>query len=107
LAEARLDYAGLGALDDAALVTALTALPGIGRWSAEIYGMFSLGRADMFAAGDLALQEAARALFGLATRPTEAELRAMAAAWSPWRGVAARLLWAYYRVMTNREGIGE
>lgn len=105
LAAAGIDYAGLRELPDAAVIERLTEVPGIGRWSAEIYAMFSLGRADVFAPGDLALQEATRGLFALAARPREAELRRMAAAWSPWRGVAARLLWAYYRVMTNREGI--
>jgi DNA-3-methyladenine glycosylase II len=67
--------------------------------------MFNLGRADVFAAGDLALQEAARGLYGLETRPTERDLRAMAEHWSPWRSVAARLLFAYYRVIKGREGI--
>jgi DNA-3-methyladenine glycosylase II len=105
LALADIDYRALRHLPDAAVVARLTEVPGIGRWTAEIYAMFSLGRADVFAAGDLALQEAARALFGLEARPREAVLRAMAADWSPWRGVAARLLWAYYRVVTNREGM--
>nr|MCU0856322.1 DNA-3-methyladenine glycosylase 2 family protein [Paracoccaceae bacterium] len=63
------------------------------------------GRADVFAPGDLALQESARLLFGLDDRPREAALRQMAEAWSPWRAVAARLLWAYYRVAKEREGI--
>ena len=87
------------------VIDALVAVPGIGRWTAEIYAMFSLGRADVFAPGDLALQEAARILFELETRPSERALREMAEAWSPWRGVAARLLWAYYRVAKEREGI--
>jgi DNA-3-methyladenine glycosylase II len=86
-------------------VAELTALKGIGKWTAEIYAMASLGRADVFAAGDLALQESARILFGLQERPTEKELDRMAADWSPWRSVAARLLWAYYRVAKDREGI--
>jgi len=80
-------------------------LPGIGRWTAEIYAMFALGRADVFAPGDLALQEAARLLFDLPDRPNERALRAMAEQWSPWRAVAARALWAYYRVAKTREGI--
>ena len=105
LARAGIDYGALRALPDAEVIAVLTEVPGIGRWTAEIYAMFSLGRADVFAAGDLALQEAARGLFDLPGRPAEADLRAMAADWSPWRGVAARALWAYYRVMTNREGI--
>ncbi|MBC7477867.1 MAG: DNA-3-methyladenine glycosylase 2 family protein, partial [Pseudorhodobacter sp.] len=87
------------------VVAALVAVPGIGRWTAEIYAMFALGRADVFAPGDLALQEAARLLFELDKRPSEKELRAMSLAWSPWRSVAARILWAYYRVAKSREGI--
>jgi DNA-3-methyladenine glycosylase II len=67
--------------------------------------MFALGRADVFAPGDLALQEAARVLFDLQERPTERALREMAMAWSPWRAVAAGALWAYYRVHKSREGI--
>lgn len=104
LAAAGLDYAALRAVPDADVVATLVALPGIGAWTAEIYAMFALGRADVFAPGDLALQEAARDLFGLPDRPGTAELRRMAEAWSPWRAVAARILWAYYRVMKDREG---
>lgn len=88
------------------VVTAtLVEVPGIGIWTAEIYAMFSLGRADVFAPGDLALQEAVRILFDLEERPKEKALRQMAEAWSPWRSVAARLLWAYYKVAKDREGI--
>jgi DNA-3-methyladenine glycosylase II len=105
LAEAEIDFEALRKLPDEAVVARLVEVPGIGRWTAEIYAMFSLGRRDVFAPGDLALQEAVRGLFGLGERPREAALRAMATEWSPWRGVAARLLWAYYRVMTNREGM--
>ncbi len=105
LAQADIDYDALRDLPDDAVIAMLTAVPGIGRWTAEIYAMFSLGRADVFAPGDLALQEAARVLFTLDARPREAAFRRMAGAWSPWRGVAARLLWAYYRVAKRREGI--
>lgn len=105
LAQARLDYPGLASQPDHLVVERLTQIPGIGRWTAEIYVMFSLGRADVFAPGDLALQEAARELFGLECRPKEKELRAMSEAWSPWRSIAARALWAYYRHMKGREGI--
>ena len=87
------------------VIATLVEVPGIGAWTAEIYAMFSLGRADVFAPGDLALQEAAKILFDLEDRPKEKDLRRMAEAWSPWRGVAARLLWAYYRVAKDREGI--
>jgi DNA-3-methyladenine glycosylase II len=76
----------------------LTALPGIGPWTADIYLLFCLGRADAFAAGDLALQIAARAAMGLEQRPSRDELFAIAERWRPWRGVAAHLLWAYYKI---------
>lgn len=105
LAEAEIDWLALRSAPNDEIVAVLTALPGIGRWTAEIYAMFALGRADVLAAGDLALQEAARLLYDLPSRPSEAELRAMSAAWSPWRGVAARLLWAYYHHRKGREGI--
>ena len=105
LARAGIDFAGLRTRPDAEVMASLTAIKGIGVWTAEIYAMFALGRADVFAAGDLALQEAARVLFDLPERPTPAQLRAMAEDWSPWRAVAARLLWAYYRAIKQREGI--
>lgn len=105
LAEAEIDYAALRDAPTEEVVARLTEVPGIGVWTAEVYAMFSLGRADVFAPGDLALQESARILFDLPARPGERELRAMAVDWSPWRSVAARGLWAYYRVMKNREGI--
>ncbi len=105
LSEARIDYAALRAAQDADVVKTLTAVKGIGVWTAEIYGMFSLGRADMFAPGDLALQIAAQHIFGLEDRPKEKELRAMSEDWSPWRSVAARLFFTYYRHIKGREGI--
>lgn len=105
LAAAGIDFDALRALPDADVVTRLVEVPGIGRWTAEIYAMFSLGRADVFAPADLALQEAARRLFDLSERPREAPMRRMSDAWSPWRTVAAGVLWAYYRVETDREGI--
>ena len=105
LAQAGIDFDALRHAPDAAVITTLTAVPGIGSWTAEIYAMFALGRADVFAPGDLALQEGARLLFDLPARPNERALRAMAVHWSPWRSVAARLLWAYYHVAKSREGI--
>ena len=105
LAQAGIDFNALRGISDVDVVKTLVAVPGIGVWTAEIYAMFALGRADVFAPGDLALQEAARMLFGLEARPTDKALRAMAEAWSPWRSVAARILWAYYRVAREREGI--
>ena len=105
LAEASIDYAGLRLQPNGDVAKILTAVPGIGQWSADIYLMFSLGRADVFASGDLALQEAARLLFDLPERPKDRELRQMAQSWSPWQSVAARLLWAYYKVQKSREGL--
>lgn len=105
LASAKIDYDGLRNASTSVVVETLIEVPGIGRWTAEIYAMFSLGHADVFAPGDLALQEGARMLFDLDKRPTEKELRIMAEEWSPWRSVAARLLWAYYAKQKTREGI--
>lgn len=105
LAEAGIDFDGLREMPTEEVIKTLVAVKGIGVWTAEIYAMFSLGRADVFAPGDLALQEAARLLFDLPERPKEKALRQMAEAWSPWRSVAARALWAYYHVEKSREGI--
>ncbi|AHM05335.1 DNA-3-methyladenine glycosylase II [Roseibacterium elongatum DSM 19469] len=104
LADAGVDWPALRAADTEAVVASLIALPGIGRWTAEIYATFALGHGDAFAAGDLALQEAARRLFYMAERPSEKTLRVMSAEWSPVRAVAARALWVYYRWETDREG---
>ena len=105
LAAAEIDYDALRTMPTETVIATLVAVPGIGVWTAEIYAMFSLGRADVIAPGDLALQEAARLLFDLPARPTDKALRAMAEAWSPWRSVAARLLWAYYAQQKSREGL--
>ena len=105
IADAGIDWIALRDMPDDRAIATLTALPGIGVWTAEIYAMFSLGHADVFAPGDLALQEAARLLFGLPGRPSEPALLEMAENWRPWRAVAARALWAYYRHARGREGI--
>lgn len=105
LAGAGIDFDALRLAPTDEVVKTLVAVKGIGIWTAEIYAMFSLGRADVFAPGDLALQESARLLFDLPERPKERALREMAEAWSPWRSVAARALWAYYHVAKQREGI--
>lgn len=97
------DFCREAPVDEA--IAMMTAIKGIGPWTAEIYLMFSVGRADVFAPKDLALQEAARVLFDLTERPNDKQLAALAMAWSPWRAVAARALWAYYRVAKGREGI--
>lgn len=99
------DWAALRNAPDEEAIATLVALPGIGRWTAEIYLAFALGRSDAFPAGDLALQEAAKLLYGLDERPAPKALEAMAEPWRPWRSVAARGLWAYYRVAKGREGV--
>ena len=105
LAHAGIDFEALPqkTLDD--VIAELTAVSGIGVWTAEIYAIFSLHRADVFAHADLALQEAARLLFDLDKRPTPKVMRDMADQWRPWRSVAARLLWAYYKHINEREGV--
>lgn len=105
LAQAQIDYDALRDATDAQVIATLTDVSGIGVWTAQVYAMFNLGRADVFAPGDLALQETARMLFDLPARPTAKELDIMAQAWSPWRAVAARLLFTYYRVSKDREGM--
>lgn len=91
-----LDLEAMDDTPDDAIHARLTAVHGIGPWTADIYIMFCLGRADGFAAGDLALQIAAQHAFSLPARPTPDELLNLAERWRPWRGVAARLLWAWY-----------
>lgn len=91
-----LDLEALDPFDDEAVHAALTGISGIGPWTADIFLMFCLGRADAFATGDLALQVAAQWALGLEKRPGPTELLAIAERWRPWRSVAARMLWAYY-----------
>lgn len=91
-----LDLETLAHASDEQVHDALTAVVGIGPWTADIYIMFCLGRADGWAPGDLALQVAAQQALELAERPDKEAMLALAERWRPWRGVAARLLWAYY-----------
>ncbi len=104
IARAAPDYESLRRLPDEDVIAVLTALKGVGRWTADIYLLSALGRADAFPVGDLALQEAARHLLGLPARPGPAAFEAIAEPWRPWRAVAARALWAYYRHIKGREG---
>jgi DNA-3-methyladenine glycosylase II len=103
VAEGQIDLTAVGNMDADVAHAALTALHGIGPWTADIYLLFCLGHADAFPAGDLAVQESARIAFGLAKRPDAKALIKMAEAWRPWRGVAAHLLWAYYHVVKKRD----
>lgn len=82
----------------------LTALKGIGPWTAEVYLLFCAGHPDIFAAGDLALREAVRHAYNMKERPSEKELRQLATKWSPYKGIATRLFWSYYEAV---KGIGK
>jgi DNA-3-methyladenine glycosylase II len=99
-----LDLPALAAVPADDAHRALTVVHGIGPWTADIYLLFCLGHADAWPAGDLALQESARLLFELASRPTAKEMLPLAEPWRPWRGAAAYMLWSYYRVAKQRDG---
>lgn len=100
--EDELPLSRLANMPDADAMKALTAVMGIGRWTAEVYLLFSLGRRDIFPVGDVALQAAAMDVKKLPARPSEKELQVIAETWSPHRGVAAQLLWRYYGVTRGR-----
>lgn len=99
-----LDLEALATLPEAEAIARLTAVSGIGPWTADIYLMFCVGHADVFASGDLALQVAAQMLMNLETRPSAREMAEIARRWQPWRAVAARVLWAYYAA-AKKQGI--
>ena len=104
IARGELDFAALIEMPADDAHQALTAVHGIGPWTADIYLLFCLGHADAWPAGDLALQEAAQLLFKLKARPTAEEMLPLAEAWRPWRGAAAYMLWTYYRAAKQRDG---
>jgi DNA-3-methyladenine glycosylase II len=105
LASGALDLEMLADLDADEAHRALVAHHGIGPWTADSYLLFCLGHADAWPAGDLALREALRLAFALAERPSIKEMHAIAESWRPWRGVAAFLLWSYYRAVKRRDPI--
>jgi len=98
-----LDLDAVCQLDAQAAARTLTAIKGIGRWTADVYLLFCGGHPDIFPSGDIALQNAVAHALGLAVRPSPQELDRIAEAWSPWRGVSARLFWAYYAREMRRE----
>ncbi|WP_092754601.1 DNA-3-methyladenine glycosylase family protein [Rhizobium aethiopicum] len=98
----RLDLSGLCLKPPDEALGELTALKGVGPWTAEVYLMFCGGHADVFPAGDVALQNAVAAALGLAARPQAKALAKLSEVWSPWRSVAARLFWAYYATKMRR-----
>jgi DNA-3-methyladenine glycosylase II len=91
-----LDLDALATESEATIHERLTALKGIGPWTADIYILFCLARADAWSPGDLALQLAIKDALELEARPDQALMTELAEAWRPWRAVAARMLWAYY-----------
>lgn len=100
---AGLDLEALCALEGEEAIAALSTVPGIGRWTAEVYLLSCAGHPDVFPARDVALQAAVAHGLRLEARPGEKALVALAESWSPWRSVAARLFWSYYRAMRGRE----
>lgn len=94
--EGRIDLEHMQTLSDEAAIAALTAIKGVGKWTAETYLMFCEGRLDVFPGGDVALQEAMRWADRADLRPREKQAYARAEIWRPWRGVAAHLLWGWY-----------
>jgi len=105
IADGGLDLEGLGALDAEDAHNALVAVKGVGPWTADVFLLFCLGHPDAFPAGDVALQEAAKLALNLKRRPDAARLERIAERWRPLRGVAARMLWAYYRGVKARSGM--
>ncbi|WP_312930892.1 DNA-3-methyladenine glycosylase family protein [Agrobacterium cavarae] len=100
-----LDLIELSHMEPTVAMQRLTALKGIGPWTAEVYLMFCGGHADIFPAGDVALQAAMMHAFALDVRPSRNEIAERARFWSPWQSVAARIFWAYYASITRRDAL--
>ncbi|WP_395945241.1 DNA-3-methyladenine glycosylase family protein [Brevundimonas sp.] len=94
--EGRVDLQHMQTLSDEDAITALTAIKGVGKWTAETYLMFCEGRLNVFPGGDVALQEAMRWADRAELRPNEKQAYVRAEIWRPYRGVAAHLLWGWY-----------
>jgi len=103
LAKSGLDFDQMETMENEDVINLLTGIKGVGLWTAEIYCIFSLRRLDIFPAGDLALQEAAKILLNLENRPSEKEMRKIAESWVPYRSVCAIILWHFYRNFKSRE----
>jgi DNA-3-methyladenine glycosylase II len=106
-ADGRLVTAALAGMPDEEAIAAIAAVRGMGRWSAEVYLLFALGRPDVFPAGDLALAASVADLKRLPARPGPAALRALAEQWRPARALAARLLWHHWRHVTGRPAMDD
>jgi DNA-3-methyladenine glycosylase II len=105
IVEGRFELEVLGKMSDEAAREELMSLKGVGRWTADIYLLMVLRRADVWPSGDLALAKAAQEVKGLAATPSPEALEKVGSRWRPWRAVAARLLWHHYlsqpRTATN------
>jgi DNA-3-methyladenine glycosylase II len=99
-----LDLITLADMNAGDAIRHLGMVKGIGHWTAEVYLLFAAGHPDVFPSGDVALQTSVGHGLGLEVRPDRRQLALLAESWSPWRGVAARLFWAYYRTIRGREG---
>ena len=91
--EGRLNFRRIGRLDDAAAIAELDALPGIGRWTAEMFLMFALGRPDIFSLGDVGLRNGLNRLYNGGVPLSDANTLAITDTWAPWRSVASWYLW--------------
>ncbi|MGI9339834.1 MAG: DNA-3-methyladenine glycosylase family protein, partial [Psychrobacter sp.] len=100
-----IDYQALTTMSDGEVIATLTAVTGIGRWTAEMYLLFSLGRADILAVDDLAIRVAAMVLLELPERPTPKQLKVATQSWSPYLSAASLLLWAYYGGLKDKEAM--
>jgi DNA-3-methyladenine glycosylase II len=100
-----LDLDGLANAPDEEIHAKLTALKGVGPWTADIYILFCLARADAWSPGDLALKVAVKDALALEARPDQARMIEIAELWRPWRAVAARMLWSYYALRRRAAGV--
>ena len=105
LVEHDIDFNALETMLDEDVILTLTAVTGIGRWTVEMYLLFSLKRADVFAVDDLAIKVAAMELLGLEERPTPKQLKNLTQDWSPHRSAASLLLWSYYGALRNKAAV--
>ncbi|MBP3944840.1 DNA-3-methyladenine glycosylase family protein [Psychrobacter sp. K31L] len=100
-----IDFATLTTMPNEAAIKTLTAVTGIGRWTAEMYLLFSLKRDDILAVDDLAIKVAAMTVLGLAERPTPKQLKGLTESWSPHRSAASLLLWSYYGLLRDKTAV--
>lgn len=105
LVDHNIDFAALATMANAEAINTLTAVTGIGRWTAEMYLLFSLKRADVLAVDDLAIKVAAMELLGLAERPTPKQLNHLTEGWAPHRSAASLLLWSYYGLLRDKTAV--